>query len=74
MSAFRRREEAQRDPADGAAEPTLAVSTRPIPGLDIDALKRSPRASAASPDRAMIVITHYQRLLDYIVPDIVHVL
>ena len=45
-------------------------------GLDIDALKVVADGVNAlrSPDRAMIVITHYQRLLDYIVPDVVHVL
>jgi Fe-S cluster assembly ATP-binding protein len=45
-------------------------------GLDIDALKVVADGVNAlrSPDRAMIVITHYQRLLDYIVPDFVHVL
>ncbi|MBV1934625.1 MAG: Fe-S cluster assembly ATPase SufC, partial [Parvibaculaceae bacterium] len=45
-------------------------------GLDIDALKIVAEGVNAlrSPDRAMIVITHYQRLLDYIVPDKVHVL
>jgi Fe-S cluster assembly ATP-binding protein len=45
-------------------------------GLDIDALKIAAAGVNAlrSPERAMIVITHYQRLLDYIVPDFVHVL
>ena len=45
-------------------------------GLDIDALKIVADGVNAlrSPDRAMVVITHYQRLLDYIVPDHVHVL
>jgi len=45
-------------------------------GLDIDALKVVADGVNAlrSPDRAMIVITHYQRLLDHIVPDVVHVL
>jgi len=45
-------------------------------GLDIDALKVVADGvnRLRSPNRAMIVITHYQRLLDYIVPDIVHVL
>ena len=45
-------------------------------GLDIDALKIVAEGvnRLRSPDRAMVVITHYQRLLDYIVPDTVHVL
>lgn len=57
-------------------EPTLAVLDETDSGLDIDALKVVSDGVNAlrSPDRAMIVITHYQRLLDYIVPDVVHVL
>ncbi|MDR2361737.1 MAG: Fe-S cluster assembly ATPase SufC [Prevotellaceae bacterium] len=57
-------------------EPTLAILDETDSGLDIDAL----RIVAAGvnklkrPDNAVIVITHYQRLLDYIVPDTVHVL
>ena len=45
-------------------------------GLDIDALKIVAEGVNAmrSPERSMLVITHYQRLLDYIVPDVVHVL
>jgi len=45
-------------------------------GLDIDALKVVAEGVNAlrGPDRAMLVITHYQRLLDHIVPDVVHVL
>jgi len=45
-------------------------------GLDIDALKIVAEGvnRLRSPERSMIVITHYQRLLDYIVPDVVHVL
>ena len=57
-------------------EPTLAVLDETDSGLDIDALRivadSVNRLRAA--DRAMLVITHYQRLLDYIVPDRVHVL
>lgn len=57
-------------------EPTLAVLDETDSGLDIDALRIVAdgvnRLRAA--DRAMLVITHYQRLLDYIVPDRVHVL
>ena len=49
---------------------------KPIQGLDIDALKIVANGvnNLRSPDNATIVITHYQRLLDYIVPDFVHVL
>ena len=57
-------------------EPTLAVLDETDSGLDIDALKVVAQGVNAlrSPDRSMLVITHYQRLLDYIVPDRVHVL
>jgi Fe-S cluster assembly ATP-binding protein len=57
-------------------EPVLAVLDETDSGLDIDALKVVADGvnRLRSPGRAMIVITHYQRLLDYIVPDIVHVL
>ena len=57
-------------------EPTLAVLDETDSGLDIDALKTVAEGVNAlrSPERSMIVITHYQRLLDYIVPDVVHVL
>jgi Fe-S cluster assembly ATP-binding protein len=57
-------------------EPTLAVLDETDSGLDIDALKAVADGVNAlrSPDRAFIVITHYQRLLDYIKPDVVHVL
>jgi len=57
-------------------EPSLAVLDETDSGLDIDALKVVAEGVNAmrSPDRAMLVITHYQRLLDYIVPDVVHVL
>jgi Fe-S cluster assembly ATP-binding protein len=57
-------------------EPKLAILDETDSGLDIDALK----AVAAgvnhmrSPERAFLVITHYQRLLDYITPDVVHVM
>jgi Fe-S cluster assembly ATP-binding protein len=56
--------------------PTLCVLDETDSGLDIDALRVVADGVNAlrSPDRAMIVITHYQRLLDYIVPDKVHVL
>lgn len=57
-------------------EPKLAILDETDSGLDIDALKIVSRGVNAlrSPERAMIVITHYQRLLNYIVPDYVHVL
>ena len=57
-------------------EPKLCVLDETDSGLDIDALKIVADGVNAlrSPDRAMIFITHYQRLLDYIVPDSVHVL
>ena len=57
-------------------EPTLAIMDETDSGLDIDALKIVANGVNAlrSPDRAFLVITHYQRLLNYIVPDVVHVL
>ena len=57
-------------------QPRLAVLDETDSGLDIDALKIVSDGvnRLRSPERAMIVITHYQRLLDYIVPDVVHVL
>jgi len=57
-------------------EPKLAVLDETDSGLDIDALKVVSEGvnRLRSPDRAMVVITHYQRLLDHIVPDVVHVL
>jgi Fe-S cluster assembly ATP-binding protein len=57
-------------------EPALAVLDETDSGLDVDALKIVGDGVTAlrAPDRSMIVITHYQRLLDYIVPDYVHVL
>ncbi len=57
-------------------EPRLAILDETDSGLDIDALKVVADGvnRLRSPDRALIVITHYQRLLDYIVPDQVHVL
>jgi Fe-S cluster assembly ATP-binding protein len=57
-------------------EPTLAILDETDSGLDIDALKIVADGvnGLRSPDRAFIVVTHYQRLLDYIVPDFVHVL
>ena len=57
-------------------EPRLAVLDETDSGLDIDALKIVADGvnRLRSPERSMIVITHYQRLLNYIVPDVVHVL
>ena len=57
-------------------EPKLAILDETDSGLDIDALRVISDGvnRLRSPDRAMVVITHYQRLLDYIVPDYVHVL
>jgi Fe-S cluster assembly ATP-binding protein len=57
-------------------DPTLAILDETDSGLDIDALRVIAGGVNAlrSPSRAMIVITHYQRLLDYIVPDFIHVL
>ena len=57
-------------------EPTLAILDETDSGLDIDALKTVAEGvnRLRSADRAMIVVTHYQRLLDYIIPDKVHVL
>lgn len=57
-------------------EPKLAILDETDSGLDIDALKAVADGVNAlrSPDRAFLVITHYQRLLDYIRPDVVHVL
>jgi Fe-S cluster assembly ATP-binding protein len=57
-------------------QPKLAVLDETDSGLDIDALRIVADGVNAlrSPERAMIVITHYQRLLNYIVPDVVHVM
>ena len=57
-------------------EPKLAILDETDSGLDIDALQIVAKGINAlrSPERAMIMVTHYQRLLDYVVPDFVHVL
>ncbi len=57
-------------------EPTLCILDETDSGLDIDALRIVAEGvnSMRSPERSFVVITHYQRLLDYIVPDYVHVL
>jgi Fe-S cluster assembly ATP-binding protein len=57
-------------------EPRLAILDETDSGLDIDALKIVANGvnTLRSPDRSLVLVTHYQRLLDYIVPDHVHVL
>jgi Fe-S cluster assembly ATP-binding protein len=57
-------------------DPSFCILDETDSGLDIDALRTVANGvnQMRSPDRAMLVITHYQRLLDYIVPDRVHVL
>jgi Fe-S cluster assembly ATP-binding protein len=57
-------------------DPSLAILDETDSGLDIDALRvvASGVNKLRSEDRAMIIVTHYQRLLEYIVPDFVHVL
>jgi Fe-S cluster assembly ATP-binding protein len=57
-------------------EPRLAILDETDSGLDIDALKAVANGINAmrSPDRAIVLVTHYQRLLDYVEPDFVHVL
>ena len=59
-----------------ALEPRLAILDETDSGLDIDAMKVVAAGinSLRGPDRGMLVITHYQRLLDYVTPDHVHVL
>ena len=57
-------------------EPVLAVLDETDSGLDIDALKLVARGinTLRSPERSFVLVTHYQRLLDHVVPDQVHVL
>jgi Fe-S cluster assembly ATP-binding protein len=57
-------------------EPSLAILDETDSGLDIDALKIVANGvnQLSNPDNSMLVITHYQRLLDYIIPDFVHVM
>ena len=57
-------------------EPTLAILDETDSGLDIDALRLVAEGvnRLRSEQRSIIVVTHYQRLLDHIVPDVVHVL
>ena len=74
---LRRREEAERDLPDGRARAaSWPILDETDSGLDIDALKIVADGVNTLRDgqRAIVVITHYQRLLDYIVPDFVHVL
>jgi Fe-S cluster assembly ATP-binding protein len=65
----------------GIIDPALAILDETDSGLDIDALRvvgdginRIMRQKAGGPDKAVLLITHYQRLLDYVRPDFVHVL
>jgi Fe-S cluster assembly ATP-binding protein len=57
-------------------DPYLALMDETDSGLDIDALRIVAEGanSLRSPERGFLVVTHYQRLLDYIVPDVVHVM
>jgi Fe-S cluster assembly ATP-binding protein len=57
-------------------EPTLAILDETDSGLDIDALKVVAHGINLfrGPERAIILVTHYQRLLNYVVPDVVHVI
>jgi Fe-S cluster assembly ATP-binding protein len=57
-------------------QPKLAILDETDSGLDIDALKVVANGvnSLRSPERACVLVTHYQRLLEYVVPDFVHVL
>jgi Fe-S cluster assembly ATP-binding protein len=57
-------------------DPALAILDETDSGLDIDALRSvaSGINQLRSPSRAMVMVTHYQRLLDYVLPDFVHVL
>jgi Fe-S cluster assembly ATP-binding protein len=57
-------------------EPTLAILDETDSGLDIDALRIVANGvnQLTKPDNAVLMITHYQRLLDYIVPDYIHVM
>ena len=73
---FRRRKKRNEIFQMAVLEPKLAILDETDSGLDIDALKIVANGvnTLRSQDRAMVVITHYQRLLNYIVPDFVHVL
>ena len=56
--------------------PTLALMDETDSGLDVDALRTvaSGASSLRGPDRAILVVTHYERLLEYIIPDVVHIM
>ena len=73
---LRRREEADGDPADGDARAAALHPRRDRfrPRYRRPAIVADGVNALRAPDRAMLVITHYQRLLDYIMPDRVHVL
>ena len=57
-------------------DPTLSILDETDSGLDVDALKIVADGvnSLKSPEKASIIITHYQKLLEYVVPDVVHIL
>ena len=57
-------------------EPKLSILDEPDSGLDVDALRIVAQAinELRSPEKAVILVTHYQRILDYVVPDVVHVI
>lgn len=57
-------------------DPTLAILDEPDSGLDIDALQIVAKGINAlrSPTKSIIIVTHYQRLLDYVIPDYIHIL
>ncbi|HQR82249.1 MAG TPA: Fe-S cluster assembly ATPase SufC, partial [Thiotrichales bacterium] len=57
-------------------EPSLCILDETDSGLDIDALKAVAQGVNAmrSPDRGFVLVTHYQRLLEYVAPDVIHIL
>ncbi|MCZ6535139.1 MAG: Fe-S cluster assembly ATPase SufC [Dehalococcoidia bacterium] len=57
-------------------EPTLAILDEPDSGLDVDALRTVAQGinQLRSPEKAILLVTHYQRILNYVIPDFVHVL
>ena len=74
---FRRREEAQRDLPDGRARPEAGDARRDRlrpRHRRAENRRRAASTRCARPDARILVVTHYQRLLNYIVPDFVHVL
>ena len=56
-------------------EPRLAILDEPDSGLDVDAVRTTAEGinQLRTPDNAVVLITHYQRILNYVVPDIVHI-